>query len=40
MRRINAIALLVLLLFHGFRMPAEAAIRTWAFDAWPLSKWH
>lgn len=35
--RVVAVSLTVLLLFHGFRMPAEAAIRTMAADLWPLS---
>jgi len=37
LRTIAALAVLVLVLFHGFRMPAEAAIRQVAFDVWPLS---
>ncbi len=36
--RVAAVAFVVLLLFHGFRMPAEAAIRRFALDVWPLSR--
>lgn len=30
-------AAVAIVLFHGFHMPAEAAIRQMAFDLWPLS---
>ena len=36
-RRVAAAALMIMILFHGFRMPAEAAIRTMAAEMWPLS---
>ncbi len=36
-RTIAVLAILVLMVFHGFRMPAEAAIRHFAIHIWPLS---
>lgn len=37
LRGLLAITLFVLVLFHGFHLPAEAAIRTTALEIWPLS---
>lgn len=37
LRSILAITLFVLVLFHGFHLPAEAAIKTTALELWPLS---
>jgi len=37
-RRLVAMALLVVVVFHGLHMPAEAAIRTFAFYVWQLSE--
>lgn len=36
-RAVAALVIAVLVLFHGFHMPAEAAIRRFAFQVWPLS---
>jgi membrane-associated phospholipid phosphatase len=36
--RAAAVALLVIVVFHGARLPAEAAIRGVAVDLWPLSE--
>jgi undecaprenyl-diphosphatase len=35
--RMAAMTMFVVMLLHGVRMPAEAAIRTAALDIWPLS---
>jgi membrane-associated phospholipid phosphatase len=35
--RMAALTVFVVMLLHGVRMPAEAAIRTAALDIWPLS---
>jgi membrane-associated phospholipid phosphatase len=37
LQAITALALPVLVVFHGFHMPAEAAIQELAFRVWPLS---
>jgi uncharacterized membrane protein YadS len=37
-RRLAVMALIVVVVFHGFHMPAEAAIRTFAFYVWRLSE--
>lgn len=37
LRSILATTLFVLVLFHGFHLPAEAAIKTAALELWPLS---
>lgn len=38
LRPIVTVAVLVVALLHGARLPAEAAIRNVAIDLWPLSK--
>ena len=37
LRGMAAVTLFVLVLFHGFHLPAEAAIKTTALELWPLS---
>lgn len=37
LRSLAAGAIIVVVLLHGFRMPAEAAIHRYAYDLWPLS---
>jgi len=36
-RRVGALVVLIVVLFHGLLMPAEAAIRQIAADVWPFS---
>jgi membrane-associated phospholipid phosphatase len=38
MVRVVAIGLLIIIVFYGFRMPAEAAIRSVAANLWPFPK--